>query len=80
MSKVIARRPRGRPGLGILDVRSTQETCDVVILDRVVGNPPLKIPEIAAGPHTVNIVCGGETFRSATVTVTTGATQVLPIK
>ncbi|MGC4083186.1 MAG: protein kinase [Vicinamibacterales bacterium] len=32
------------PGLGKLDVRSAQETCDVMIGDRKLGNPPLVIP------------------------------------
>ena len=68
------------PGLGKLEIRSAQETCDVVILDQVVGNPPIGIEEIAAGTHKVDIVCGGDVLRSASVTVTAGNTQLLPIK
>ena len=67
------------PGLGILDIRSPRETCNVVILDQIVGTPPIKV-DVAAGPQTVDIVCGGETFRTASTTVTGGNTKILPIQ
>jgi len=68
------------PGLGKLDVRSAQETCDVVIGDRTLGNPPLVIPEIAAGQYRVDISCAGEVVKSHYATVRAGQTYVAAIK
>ena len=68
------------PGLGKLDVRSSQETCDVMIGDQKVGNPPLKIDEIAAGQYRVDISCGGAIVRSMPIAVTTGETGLVAIK
>ncbi|MGE3955178.1 MAG: serine/threonine-protein kinase [Vicinamibacterales bacterium] len=68
------------PGLGKLDVRSVQETCDVVIGDRKLGNPPLVIPEIAAGQYRVDISCAGEVVKSHYATVRAGQTYVAAIK
>ncbi|MBS1818078.1 MAG: serine/threonine protein kinase [Acidobacteria bacterium] len=68
------------PGLGKLDVRSAQETCDVVIGDRKLGNPPLVIPEIAAGQYRVDISCAGEVVKSHYATVRAGQTYVAAIK
>ena len=60
------------PGLGRLAVRSPLETCDVVIGDRKLGNPPLSIPEIAAGQYKVDISCAGDVVKSNYATVTAG--------
>ena len=68
------------PGLGKLDVRSAQETCDVVIGERKLGNPPLVIPEIAAGQYRVDISCAGEVVKSHYATVRAGQTYVAAIK
>jgi len=68
------------PGLGKLDVRSAQETCDVVIGDRKIGNPPLVIQEIAAGQYRVDISCAGEVVKSHYATVRAGQTYVAAIK
>ena len=68
------------PGLGKLDVRSSQETCDVVIGDRKLGNPPLVIPEIAAGQYRVDISCAGEVVKSHYATVRAGQSYVAAIK
>ena len=68
------------PGLGKLDVRSAQETCDVVIGDRKLGNPPLVIQEIAAGQYRVDISCAGEVVKSHYATVRAGQTYVAAIK
>ena len=68
------------PGLGKLDVRSSQETCDVMIGDRKLGNPPLVIPEIAAGQYRVDISCAGEVVKSHYATVRAGQTYVAAIK
>ena len=61
-------------------MRSAQETCDVVIGGRTLGNPPLVIPEIAAGQYLVDISCGGEVVKSHYATVRAGQTYVAAIK
>ncbi len=68
------------PGLGKLDVRSAQETCEVVIADRKLGNPPLVIQDIAAGQYRVDIACGGDVVKSHYATVRAGQTYVAAIK
>jgi hypothetical protein len=68
------------PGLGGLDVRSAQETCDVMIGTRKLGNPPLSIKEIAAGQYKVDLVCAGETVKSHYATVRAGQTYVAAIR
>ena len=68
------------PGLGKLDVRSSQETCEVVIGDRMLGNPPLVIAEIAAGQYRVDISCAGEVVKSHFATVRAGEAYVAAIK
>ncbi|MFN7917929.1 MAG: serine/threonine-protein kinase [Vicinamibacterales bacterium] len=68
------------PGLGKLDVRSAQETCEVMIGERKLGNPPLVIPEIAAGQYRVDISCAGEVVKSYFATVRAGQTSVALIK
>jgi serine/threonine-protein kinase len=68
------------PGLGGLDVRSAQETCDVMIGNRKLGNPPLVIKEIAAGQYKVDLVCAGETVKSHYATVRAGQTYVAAIR
>ena len=68
------------PGLGKLDVRSGQETCEVVINDRKLGNPPLVIQDIAAGQYRVDIACGGDVVKSHYATVRAGQTYVAAIK
>ncbi len=67
------------PGLGRLDVRSPQETCDVVIAGRKLGNPPL-VQEVAAGSYKVDLVCGTEVVRSHYATVRAGQTYVAAIR
>jgi hypothetical protein len=68
------------PGLGKLDVRSSQETCDVMIGNTKLGNPPLVIQEIAAGQYRVDISCAGEVVKSHYATVRAGQTYVAAIK
>ncbi len=69
------------PGLGALDVRSAEETCDVQIGTRKLGNPPLVIREIAAGSYKVDIVCGGgDVVKSHYATVRAGQTYVAAIR
>jgi hypothetical protein len=68
------------PGLGGLDVRSVQETCDVAIGSKKLGNPPLVVKEIAAGSYKVDLVCGSDIVKSAYATVSAGKTSVVPIR
>jgi hypothetical protein len=68
------------PGLGSMDVRSQQETCEVVIAGKKLGNPPLSIKEIAAGQYKVDLVCGGDTIKSHYATVRAGQTYVAAIR
>jgi hypothetical protein len=68
------------PGLGRLDIRSAQETCDVIIGDRKLGNPPLVVDQIAAGQYRVDISCAGEVVKSHYATVRAGQTYVAAIK
>lgn len=68
------------PGLGSLDVRSVQETCDVVIQNKKLGNPPLVVKEIAAGSYKVDLVCGTDVVKSAYATVRAGSTYVAAIR
>jgi hypothetical protein len=68
------------PGLGSLDVRSTQETCDVVIQGKKLGNPPLTIKDIAAGSYKVDLSCGGEVVKSAFATVQSNRNSVAVIR
>jgi len=68
------------PGLGSLAVRSTQETCDVAIQNKKLGNPPLTVKEIAAGSYKVDLVCGSDVVKSAYATVQAGRESVVPIR
>jgi serine/threonine-protein kinase len=68
------------PGLGSLAVRSTQETCDVAIQSKKLGNPPLTVKEIAAGSYKVDLVCGSDVVKSAYATVQAGHESVVPIR
>lgn len=68
------------PGLGKLTVRSPMETCEVVIGDRKLGNPPLTIEEIAAGQYRVEINCGGNVEKSQLAIVSPGQTYVAAIR
>jgi serine/threonine-protein kinase len=68
------------PGLGTLAVRSVQETCDVVVAGRKLGNPPVIVRQIAAGAYRIDIVCGGETVKSHYATVRAGQTYVAAIR
>jgi len=68
------------PGLGSLAIRSTQETCDVAIQDKKLGNPPVTVKEIAAGSYKVDLVCGSDVVKSAYATVQAGRESVVPIR
>jgi serine/threonine protein kinase len=68
------------PGLGSLDVRSVQETCDIMIGNQKLGNPPLLVSEIAAGQYKVDLSCGGQVVKSHFATVRAGQTYVAAIR
>ncbi len=68
------------PGLGSMDVRSVQETCDVMIGSQKLGNPPLLVSEIAAGQHKVDLSCGGQVVKTHFATVSAGQTYVAAIR
>jgi hypothetical protein len=68
------------PGLGKMDVRSVQETCDVMIGTQKLGNPPLLIDEIAAGQYKVDLSCGGQVVKTHFATVRAGQTYVAAIR
>ena len=68
------------PGLGSMDVRSVQETCDVMIGSQKLGNPPLLVSEIAAGQYKVDLSCGGQVVKSHFATVRAGQTYVAAIR
>jgi hypothetical protein len=68
------------PGLGSLAVRSVQETCDVAIQNKKLGNPPLTIKEIAAGSYKVDLVCGTDVVKSGYATVLAGRESVVAIR
>lgn len=68
------------PGLGSLDIRSVQETCDILIGSQKLGNPPLLVKEIAAGSHKIDLECGGEVVKSHYATVRAGQTYVAAIR
>ena len=70
----------GVPGLGTLDVRSVQETCEVAIGTKKLGNPPLVVKEIAAGSYKVDLVCGTDVVKSHYATVRAGQTYVAAIR
>jgi serine/threonine-protein kinase len=67
------------PGLGRLDVRSPQETCEVVIAGAKLGNPPL-VQEIAAGSYKVDLMCGEDVVGSHYATVRAGQTYRATIR
>jgi len=67
------------PGLAKLDIRSPQETCDIVIAGRKLGNPPL-VQEVAAGSYKIDLVCGTETVKTQYTTVRAGSTSMVPLR
>lgn len=68
------------PGLGSLDIRSVQETCELAIGSQKLGNPPFVVKEIAAGSYKVDLVCGSDVVKSAYATVRPGQTSVAAIR
>ena len=67
------------PGVGQLDVRSSQEICDVMIFDQKFGNPPVKF-DIVEGQYKVDLSCAGDIVKSYYATVRAGVSEVAPIR
>ena len=65
--------------LALVDVRSSQELCDVMINDHKFGNPPLRI-EIVPGQYKIDISCAGDVVKSHYATVRAGASEVAYIR
>ena len=68
------------PGLGKLDVRSAQETCDVVIAESEARESASRHPGNRGGPYRVDISCAGDVVKSHYATVRAGQTYVAAIK
>jgi hypothetical protein len=68
------------PGLGSLDVRASQETCDIVLMGKNLGNPPVSVKDIAAGSYKLDLKCGAEVVKSAFATVLPNRNAVAVIR
>jgi hypothetical protein len=60
------------PALGRLTLRTTLETCKVVIGGRDFGYPPLTAQPVAAGSYELQLRCPDGTTRSSRVSVSAG--------
>jgi serine/threonine-protein kinase len=79
LSSTIEVRPRGgqrvqlqAPGLGVLAVFSSVETCVISVDGQEIGFPPVPRQEVAAGNHTVAVKCPDGKSENRTVNVTAG--------
>jgi hypothetical protein len=68
------------PALGRLTVRTTLETCKVVVGGRDFGYPPLNEVLIAAGSYDVQMKCPDGDGKSAHVTIVAGQTHTEVIR
>jgi len=68
------------PALGRLTLRTTLETCKVVIGGRDFGYPPLNAQPVAAGSYELQLRCPDGTIRSSRVSVTAGETRTEVIR
>jgi serine/threonine-protein kinase len=65
------------PELGRLTVRSTMETCQVLVNGHDLGFPPVTGHLVAAGTYSVQLKCpDGQTIRGSGVTVSPGQTII----
>lgn len=67
------------PGLGGLEIRATQETCEILVDGQNQGYPPVTI-EAAAGSHRVETLCGGALSQAKPVTVTSGVSITVALR
>jgi hypothetical protein len=68
------------PPIGRLTLRTTLETCKVVIGGRDFGYPPLTDQPLVAGVHDLQLKCPDGTSRASRVTVTAGQTRTEVIR
>jgi hypothetical protein len=68
------------PALGRLTLRTTLETCKVVIGGHDFGYPPLTAQPVAAGSYEVQLRCPDGTTRSSRVSVIAGETRTEVIR
>jgi hypothetical protein len=69
------------PDLGRLSVRSTLETCDVVLAGRNLGPPPITRQTIASGTYRIDVTCADKAqSRRDSVTVAAGQDAVKIIR
>jgi hypothetical protein len=68
------------PALGRLTLRTTLETCKVVIGGRDFGYPPLTAQPVAAGSYELQLRCPDGTSRSSRVSVVAGETRTEVIR
>jgi Protein kinase domain/PEGA domain len=68
------------PALGRLTLRTTLETCKVVIGGHDFGYPPLTAQPVAAGSYELQLRCPDGTTRSSRVSVSAGETRTEVIR
>jgi hypothetical protein len=68
------------PALGRLTLRTTLETCKVVIGGRDFGYPPLTAQPVAAGSYELQLRCPDGTSRASRVSVVAGETRTEVIR
>jgi hypothetical protein len=68
------------PALGRLTLRTTLETCKVLIAGRDFGYPPLTAQPVAAGSYELQLRCPDGTTRSSRVSVSAGETRTEVIR
>ncbi len=68
------------PELGRVTIRSTMETCRVVVGGFDLGYPPITAQAIAAGTHSVQLRCpDGQNLHSAAITIVAGQTLLVKV-
>jgi hypothetical protein len=82
---VVENKPGGTmnvrvPGIGELDVRSTNETCTVVLDGYNLGFPPIAAARVAAGRHTITLRCPDGDNQTESVTIVAGAKETKRIQ
>jgi serine/threonine protein kinase len=68
------------PGIGELDVRSTNETCTVVLDGYNLGFPPIAAARVAAGRHTITLKCPDGDNQTDSVTIVAGEKETKRIQ
>lgn len=69
------------PELGRLTVRSTMETCQVLVNGHELGFPPITSQLVAAGTYSVHLKCpDGQIVRGSGVTIVAGQTSIAKVQ